>query len=187
MAAEPYSDEEREEIIAYGIERGKIILISMSVSLIIGILFGVLPQSIIFMLTFCSLRRYAGGYHADSQKRCYVISFAVIIITFWMIKILPYYIIADVFINMSCLVLILFLAPVENQNRQLETNERKKYGTKTKTIATFISLLTVFFRYKGLHNIIIPILMAFIIVSISLILGYIKNVKQKNIYTAKCK
>lgn len=182
MATELYSDEEREEIIAYGIARGKIILVSLSVSLIIGILFGILPQSIIFMLTFCSLRRYAGGYHADSQKRCFLISFDVIIITFWLIKILPYYLIADIFINMSCLVLILFLAPVENQNRQLETNERKKYGAKTKTIAIFISLITVFFRYKGLHYIIIPILMAFLLVSISLILGYIKNVKQKSVY-----
>lgn len=182
MATEQYSDEEREEIIAYGIARGKIILVSLSVSLIIGILFGILPQSIIFMLTFCSLRRYAGGFHAGSQKRCFAISFAVIIITFWLIKILPYYLIADIFINMSCLVLILFLAPVENQNRQLEINERKEYGAKTKTIAIFISLITVFFRYKGLHYIIIPILMAFLVVSISLILGYIKNVKQKSVY-----
>ena len=185
MTTESYFDEKREEIIAYGFKRGKVILISITVTLIVGILFGILFQSIVFMLAFCLLRRYAGGYHADSQKKCYVISFAVIVIAFWLIKTLPYNIIADISINVSCLMLILFLAPIENQNHQLETNERKEYGVKTKIIAVFISLLTVFFRYMGLNNIIIPILMAFLIVSISLILGYIKNAKQKNIYPAK--
>ena len=174
MSVERYSEEERNEIIEYGIERGKVIVISVVVALILGCVAGVPLQSIIFLGVFCLLRRYAGGYHADTQERCYVISFAVVAITFGLMKRVQYNITTDVLINIFCLLVILFLAPVENSNRRLEEDERKKYGKKTKIIAIMISFLNAFFRWKGCHNIVIPILAAYLIVTISLVLGYIK-------------
>lgn len=174
MSSEQHSEEERNEIIKYGIERGKVILISTVVALTLGCVTGVLFQSIVFLAAFCLLRRYAGGYHADTQERCYVISFATVAITFWLMKRVQYNITADILMNIFCLLSILFLAPVENSNRRLEEEERKKYGRKTKVIAITISLLNTFFRWKGYHNIVISILAAYLVVTISLVLGCIK-------------
>ena len=178
MSSEQYSEEERNEIIKYGIERGKVILISTVVALTLGCVTGVLFQSIVFLVAFCLLRRYAGGYHADTQERCYVISFAAVAITFWSMKKVQYNITADILINGFCLLIILFLAPVENSNRRLEEEERKKYGRKTKVIAITISLLNAFFRWKGYHNVVISILAAYLLVTISLVLGCIKLMRE---------
>ncbi|MCM1125160.1 MAG: accessory gene regulator B family protein [Lachnospiraceae bacterium] len=174
MTTKWYSEEERNEIIAYGQERGRVILISLLIALILGSLFGIMAQSIIFLLTFCPLRRYAGGYHASTQERCYVISFVAIVVTFLIIKEAQYNINADILLSVFNLIIILLLAPVENDNRQLDEDERKRYGNKTKLIAVFIFLLNFFFRWKGYFYFIIPILAAYSLVSISLILGYIK-------------
>ena len=77
---------ERDEIIQYGIEREKIILVSIAIILGLGCVFDIFYLSIIFSLAFCALRRYAGGYHAKTQKRCYVISLIILIMSFIIMK-----------------------------------------------------------------------------------------------------
>ncbi len=68
MIQEHLSEKEQREIIKYGIERGKIIFASTAVVFVLGIFFNIAYQSMLFLFAFCSLRRYAGGYHANSQK-----------------------------------------------------------------------------------------------------------------------
>ena len=67
MDLEQFSEEESNQIIAYGIERGKVILMTTLIALMLGYVFGVFFQGIIFWVCLSVLRRYAGGYHADTQ------------------------------------------------------------------------------------------------------------------------
>ena len=72
---EQLSEEEREEIINYGIRRSIVISISTIVTIMAGYLLGIVWQSIFFLFCFSALRKYAGGYHADTPIRCYFLSF----------------------------------------------------------------------------------------------------------------
>lgn len=175
MEKEQLSAEERNEIVKYGLERGKIAVTSMIVTLIIGHIFEVFYQSIIFLIVFCLLRRYAGGYHADSQGRCYVISFISIIISFWCMKQIDYKIAISFIFQTLSMIFILLFSPVENKNRKLEKIECLMYRSKTRIIAIIIYAFSCCF-YLSQNNIIIaPILMAYLLVMISLLLGQIKN------------
>ena len=60
------SEEERKEIIEYGLTRSKVFIGGILVTLVIGVFFGVFIQSVIFLLAISSLRRYAGIDHAVS-------------------------------------------------------------------------------------------------------------------------
>ena len=62
---EQLSEEEREEIINYGIRRSIVISISTIVTIMAGYLLGIVWQSIFFLFCFSALRKYAGGYHAE--------------------------------------------------------------------------------------------------------------------------
>ena len=74
MEIQTFSKEEKEEIIRYGLERIKSTCIMTLVTLLMGCIFQVFFQSIIFLVCFIVLRKYAGGYHAKTETRCDILS-----------------------------------------------------------------------------------------------------------------
>lgn len=179
MDSERFSEEETKQIIAYGIERGKVILITTLIALMLGYVFGVFFQGIIFWVCLSVLRRYAGGYHADTQNRCYVISFIMVVLSLLSIRQIANVGLIGLLFQAISLCIILFLAPVENQNRVLDKSEKKKYGVKTKIIAVFFSSIYVVLYIVDKQEIAIPMGTASLVVAILLIAGYIKRAKQE--------
>lgn len=179
MELEQFSKDEVDQIIEYGMERGKVILITTLTALALGCIFGILFQGLVFWCSFCLLRRYAGGYHADTQNRCYVISLVVAILSFSCIRWIEHMGTVGFLLQAISLFIILLLAPVENKNRVLDESEKKKYGIKTRVIAVLLSFIYVILCIANRQAIAIPVGIAFLVVAISLITGYIKGVRQK--------
>ena len=67
------STEEDADIYAYAVEAVLATLINVAICLFIAAVFGTLSSGIIFILTFASLRRLVGGYHASSHLKCILI------------------------------------------------------------------------------------------------------------------
>ncbi len=63
---------EDRELYAYGFWQGTILIINFITVVIIGLLCHMLWQSLIFMLAYGVLRPVAGGYHARTQRNCYI-------------------------------------------------------------------------------------------------------------------
>ncbi len=180
MLTDHFSEEERAELVKYGLARGKTILLSILVVLLLGYFFGVLWQSIIFYIAFCSLRRYAGGFHAESQGRCYIISLVILIISILCIKCANCSIGINILLQGTCLVLIFILAPIENKNRKLDDIELKQYKKKTRASAVVIFLICCLLYWKKNFYIIVPVVIAYIVLACLLVAGYIKNVKENS-------
>lgn len=179
MDLEQFSEEETNQIIAYGIERGKVILITTLIALMLGYVLGIFFQGIIFWVCLSALRRYAGGYHADTQNRCYVISLIMVVLSLLSIRQIASIGLIGLLFQAKSLCTILFLAPVENQNRVLDKSEKKKYGVKTKSIAVFLSFTYVILYIVDKQEIAIPMGVASSVVAILLIAGYMKGAKQE--------
>jgi len=64
------SSEENADIYAYAIEAVLAVLFNVIICLIISVLFGRVPEGIIFISAFALLRRFTGGYHANSHTKC---------------------------------------------------------------------------------------------------------------------
>ena len=132
METQTFSKEEKEEIIRYGLDRIKSICTMTFVTLLMGCIFQVFFQSIIFLVCFIALRKYAGGYHADTQNRCYVISTAIIAVALLAIRYMSDGSDNEIFILLQSLnfILLYFLVPVDNKNHRLEYWEKEKNGKK---------------------------------------------------------
>ena len=130
MDFEELSECELNEIIEYGKWRGTIIFGSTLVAAVLSALMGIFIQGIIFWICLCALRRYAGGYHADTQKLCFVISFFVLLLSLAWIKSANNIGVSKIIMQTIMLLIILFLAPVENKNHILDIVERQRYGKK---------------------------------------------------------
>lgn len=70
-------DEEEREIIQYGLHQGFLILLNLLTTVVCGILWKELPFVLLVFWGIFFLRPYAGGYHADTELRCYFLSTAM--------------------------------------------------------------------------------------------------------------
>lgn len=177
MQIEQMSEKEREEIIRYGIKRGKVIFLSTLITLLLGAFIGVIWQSIIFWLSLSMLRKYAGGYHADTEIQCYAISFITVIISLFAIKLLNYKGTWSIVVQTIISLIIWFLAPVENTNHILDIDEKKIYGIRTKIIVIVLYFAYIFLYFINKTGLLNSIGMANLAVMSSLIAGCIKNKK----------
>ena len=102
-------------------------LANIITTILIGILLGRLPATLIFLLVFIPLRSTVGGYHCETSGKCFILSMSVylsIILTYKLSSIIP---------TRTCVLfcvidfaLILILSPVASPNKPLSLMERKK-------------------------------------------------------------
>lgn len=130
-----YSREDKV-IIEFGLSQLKILLMGLVVLICIAIQFGVLRDSIIFIIALTVLRVYAGGYHAESQRKCAIVSFGIMLVNCVLLR-------SDAWhwsvwsLVISSSVLIWTFAPVDNVNKRLDYLEMRVYAKKTKMVLVF--------------------------------------------------
>lgn len=73
---------DNRELYRYGIQQGLTMIMNLATTLLIGLLCGMLWQSIVFYMAYIPLRSYAGGYHAKTPIRCYLFSIAMMFACF---------------------------------------------------------------------------------------------------------
>ena len=148
------------------------------VTLLMGCIFQVFFQSIIFLVCFIVLRKYAGGYHADTQNRCYVISTVIIAVALLAIRYMSDGSDNEIFILLQSLnfILLYFLVPVDNKNHRLEQWEKEKYGKKARVRIGCMYVLCIFLNFTAIRNIAITVGVTNLTVGGCVIAGKIKNI-----------
>lgn len=130
MIKEGIISDENKEIYLFGIKELFSQIFTYLVVLGIGLAFHMLIQTIVFIAAYMALRVYAGGYHAPTQFRCYVLSFGMIIAALLLIKwidVTGFAVLAGIaFMGL----IIYLLAPSEHKNKPLSQNEKKVYKKK---------------------------------------------------------
>lgn len=122
-----------KDIIVYGllnaIEQGA----SIITTVILGCLFGLLIESLLFLISFSMIRMYAGGYHCNKEIHCYFMSSGIIIAVLAIVKLTPidYVIPIGVVILFVSVPIILKIAPIGTTNKPLDEVEKKHYRKKT--------------------------------------------------------
>ena len=99
---------EDQELYRYGIEQGILILLNVLTALAIGLIFHCLFYVVIFSVAFVPLRSYAGGFHAKTFSRCYILSVLMLIsfCVFNKISIISKYSFIIIYILCSIIILI---------------------------------------------------------------------------------
>lgn len=178
------TSKEDREVLEYGLHQSLMILLNLLSVLICGFFWKLLLFGLLLFLTLFFLRPYAGGFHADTEIRCYMVSIGIINLVMAGVK----------FINMSNSVMIIlymgsFLviwknAPVVNSINPLENIEILKYSQKAKRIIIGYSLIAGFGIYLQNSIIYESIFYGMLIAALSDLIGkykYRENTSHKNI------
>lgn len=168
-------EQEKKIIIEYGIEQGKNFLNAIIITLFIGLYFGMFWKSFLFLMLLMPLRMNAGGYHADSKLRCYIISSSILIVCFYCLTKFNWTLKISLLFTSLAFLIIFYLAPVQNSKKDLDLIEKTVYQHRVRYILyieSFIFVIAVFFGWQSISNI---VMMTFLVVSILLITGFMKE------------
>lgn len=166
---------EDAEIYIYGINQILMYSINISSALIIGLIFGKFFEAAVFIVAYCSLRSFAGGYHAKTPLRCYVFSVIMLIIVLVGIKYLyltewMYYVVL-----LTAALVVIVLSPVEDKNKPLDEIEHRVYKKRTILIVATELLIGIVLKLMGLDNLFVAVVYSFVVLSFMLVAGKVKN------------
>lgn len=115
-----------EELYSYGLRQLKMSILNIVTIILLGMLFGLLKEGIIFSVCYILLRKTAGGYHAKTPKLCFLYSVLLYIAALVFIRFVPASLSALVVEVVVFFILIKYF-PIESENKILSENEKLIY------------------------------------------------------------
>ncbi|MEL7656360.1 MAG: accessory gene regulator B family protein [Bacillota bacterium] len=166
---------EDKAIYEYGIKMGLFMVINVATAVLIGLMLGMIWQSIVFLLAYNPVRSYVGGYHASTQLNCYLLSIPMMLAMLLAIKLVPWNGYICILALLCAVVVIEILAPVEDPNKPLNEREKKVYKGRARIYSATLSGAAIILWFAGMKQISLSIVMALVVAAVMLILGAIKN------------
>lgn len=167
------SDE--KELYLFGVQQGLTILLNIGTTVAVSLLLGVFWQIILFTVAYMALRSFAGGYHASTPQRCYVLSTLITIIVSLLIK----YVFLHIFICIGLLIfagtIIIVFSPIGNENKSLDDLEKTVYKRKAVIICIIEILTAVVFLCLNLLSATVCLMWTLVSVSIMMIVSAFKG------------
>lgn len=148
----PEADEEDREVYAYGVWILLTTACNVLEILLLGLVFGCLTESVIYLLVLMVLRSYTGGYHASTSGKC-----NLMVIGFYLINIVLGKCLAKAdslllvgVILLAVEVLIWKKAPVEHENKPLTDTEKVRYRRYSILLSAgvCVAVLCLYNRYR---------------------------------------
>lgn len=134
-------EEQDRELYVYAVYSFLMTISPLLLSLIFGIMMGMVMQSIILIIPFMVIRKYSGGFHAKNAWSCLICSCLLLILCISMTSYIKCgFGLATV--TVMALGSLMVLSPVDSENRRLELHEKKRYKYMTIVLAFAFELLS---------------------------------------------
>lgn len=104
------------------------VFMNICFTFVLGVLLGSIFETIFFLCMFAPLRSVCGGYHADKVWKCNILSICAVLFVISVSRLMLHYNISEytqILVMIILDILIVMLAPVDNQNRRLNIKEKK--------------------------------------------------------------
>jgi Membrane protein putatively involved in post-translational modification of the autoinducing quorum-sensing peptide len=173
-------NKEELDIYEYGFELLISSFVNIAVVFIMSLFLGKVLEAIAFFLAFIPLRMFAGGYHANTHFRCFIILLFVYSTNVVLIYITPYnYIPHTILIFSICsLILVLLYSPMEDSNKPLLMDEKVSYRkVSVNIILCQIAITTVILIINKIPHILLSFSIGQLAAALALLAVKIKNTR----------
>lgn len=149
-------EEENIEVYHYGLELILATIFKFIGLMVIAAITGLVMETIIFIMFFCSLRLQAGGYHAKSIMGCFIGMVSFTFISISLVKLLPIhnqlnYILLSIIVSKY---LVFTFAPLENENKPSTKEQKIEYRYRslvTVMIESVIIFLLIYLNKEFIY------------------------------------
>lgn len=130
------------DICTYGLDTFASTFIEIFAILFVASVMDVFVETALLFVTFIPLRIFAGGYHADTRLRCFLVSLVVYVAFYLTLELFHkhVYMIITFGYMIFTLIVVLLYAPVVHKNKSINETERKYY----RKISIIITLAEMF-------------------------------------------
>lgn len=156
-------NDDTEEVVIYGAINLIQTIVSFLLTIVIGFIFGVLYESLVFIIIVSILKKYSGGAHASSPGRCLFIG-STISVSFSLLisKILYKQNISCItVIGILCVIISSYIvikkAPVDSENKPITSNtmrQRLKRDSIVTILICSIVMIIVMLIFMAYSNIV---------------------------------
>lgn len=132
----------------------------------------------LYLLGFIPMRLIAGGYHAKTHLRCFVLLVVNYSLFLSIVRLVPIAIASYIALILlaGSIIIILILAPVADGNKPLSENEYKRNKTISRTSASVYAVILVFIIiFTADSTIALSIIIGLFSVALSLLASVIRN------------
>lgn len=150
-------------------------------SLCAGLIMKIPLHSLIFFFSFLLLHRYAGGFHADSELKCQIITLSGILISLVLIKALSYTgFWALIVIYLICFLMIILFSPSDTPEKTLTKAEKLKFKRICAIILVAFSAAIAASYFLSYSFIYIPLTVSALTETVSVLFGRLLNHRKAN-------
>lgn len=172
------------DVYIYGIELTISSLIGKILVLIIGIVTNCFVESLVFMVTLSSIRRFCGGYHSNSYLGCnliYIISLLLVLLSYTYVKAFDRstVIILFAFDVVITLAVLAMFAPVKNKNKHIDDFDEQKYRLISVILFIALSVVSVILYCFDFTQVLV-VIPTFIVIDISILVEVINKKRMIN-------
>ncbi len=160
-------------------------ILYLSITILIGLINHMILESLIFYVSFSMLRRYAGGFHAKTKTRCFIITTAALLVS---INLIYFYLHYNEDKNLFAIVLLLVFslvivirAPLDTLEKPLFQTERKHFRRKSLIVLSTLLLISIVSYCLQINSLFAPCCVSIILEGVLLIAGKIKQQKVRKI------
>lgn len=134
-------DNNESRVYSYGFEILIAFIVNITTMLFIGFLFGKFTYVLFFLMCYCPIRQFSGGYHADNYFRCLLTFVFIILSTILIIENLNIYLFKNIIMIIASIswLGICLLCPIEHRSNPISDREKSTY----KKVAIFISTVVL--------------------------------------------
>ena len=134
IAANICGENHELEIVTYGIHQMIVMMLNIMFTVISGIVWHELFFMVVMSLYFSVLRPYVGGYHAETEEKCLIISIILVNLILFCRRYFVLGIPAYIIMWLVSMAVILLWAPIGNPNKELDILETRIYKRKSQII-----------------------------------------------------
>ncbi len=161
------------DIYIYGFEVLISNIVCLTIALTIGLLFHEITEVILFLISFIMLRKYCGGYHAESYLKCdFIFTIDVLTVLCLSKYIIVYPLQVHIIIYVIGFIVVIWKAPIENKYKPLTQREKKEHKVTSIIITNFIFVFSTLMLLASVKYCFI-IDMALVTVTLFMIFGSI--------------
>lgn len=174
IAREADVSEEDFAIVNYGFVQGIKSVTGILLSVLFGILMKIPLSGVLFLACYIALRIYAGGYHAESEKQCAVLSALSIAAAYAWIKWGSGPAAVMVITGAVCVAVLFFLSPVDNPGHVLEAEEKRYFKRTSVLISAAAAAMGIVSLCLEWYHTARSMLAALVLTACSVTAGYLK-------------
>lgn len=169
---------EDEELYTYGIHQLLVDLIDTLSILILALVFGEIAGAVAFLGSFCAMRRYCGGFHANTPCHCYLITIGTACSALWFLHFVELPITMMLGVVVLCGIFIGLMAPVRSPNKDLDENECVVYRRRAVIMWALTGCLMVLFLFFHLSGMALGIMLSNVLCVMTMGAGMIRLGKE---------